>query len=79
MEADRALVNVIYDQFGEGVKIRPWGEERVRFSAEVQVSDLFFGWCCSFGSGLRLVAPRKVCAKLKDYVARLHQQYEEAE
>ena len=79
IEAHRTLVDAIFDLFGERTRIISNGEETVRFTVDVQVSALFFGWCCSFGSGLRLVAPRKVCAKLRDYVARLHQQYEEGE
>ena len=43
------LIDVIFDKFGEKTKIADIGNNKIQFSAEVQISNMFFGWCCSFG------------------------------
>ena len=76
IEAHRTLIDAIFDLFGEKTKILASGEETVRFKVEVQVSDLFFGWCCSFGEKVKLLAPDAIIEELKAYTERIRNQYE---
>ena len=76
IEMDKSLRNSIFDLFGDHIIVYDHGENHVRFKASVQVSHLFFGWCCSFGDKLKLVGPEKVVLELKEYVHSLISTYE---
>ena len=56
-EADKSLTDAIYDKFGYDIKLHDSVSNKFRFSAVVQLSPVFFGWCCSFGNMLRIISP----------------------
>ena len=60
MQIDKNLVEAVYDKFGAKTRLTPYSD-KYRFTAEVQISDMFFGWCFSLGSGLKILAPREIC------------------
>ena len=72
--AKNSLIDHIFDKFGEQTKLTKVDDEHFSFTAEVQISPKFFGWCCSFGDGLTVDthAVRKLMA---DYLATLSQEY----
>ena len=76
IEAHKSLIDAIFDLFGEKTRIISNGEETVRFTVDVQVSSLFFGWCCSFGEKVKLLGPDNVVEQLKEYTASVKEQYE---
>ena len=76
IEAHKTLVGAIFDLFGEKTRILSNGEETVRFTVDVQVSDLFFGWCCSFGDKVKLLGPDNIIEQLKEYNEKIKNQYE---
>ena len=76
IEIHESLIDVVFDLFGEKIKIRKLNNEFVRFTADVQVSQIFFGWCCSFGGKLKVVSPNSVVEELRDYTKTLSKQYE---
>lgn len=65
-EADASLLDVIYDKFGEKMVITSRGDNMIEFTATVQLSPVFFGWCCTFGDKLKIVSPKTVVEKMKD-------------
>ena len=75
IEADRKLIDTVFDLFGEKTKILSDGDETIRFTADVQISPLFFGWCCSFGDKLRILGPDNVIEQLKEYTKLIEEQY----
>ena len=75
IEIDKSLRNAIFDLFGEHIHIYDHTDTTVRFKVNVQVSDLFFGWCCSFGDKLKLIAPNSVMNELKAYTKQINEQY----
>lgn len=75
IEIHESLIDVVFDLFGEKIKIRKLDNEFVRFTADVQVTPVFFEWCCSFGNKLRSVAPQNIREELKDYIASLTGNY----
>ncbi len=77
IEADRTLISAMFDLFGEKTKIISNGEKTVRFTVEVQVSPLFFGWCCSFGERVKLLGPNNIVEQLKEYTDNIAEQYKE--
>ena len=76
IEAHHSLIDAIFDLFGEKTKILSSSEDTVRFRVDVQVSDLFFGWCCSFGEKVKLIGPDNIIDQLKVYTETVNKQYE---
>ena len=70
-EADKNLLDVIYDKFGEGTQIRPLGNGKISFTADVEISPMFFGWCCSFGERLKVTSPVDMVIELKNYCKKI--------
>ena len=75
-DASEELLDTIYDRFGEKLPVSRREGGRVRFSAVVQISDMFYGWCCSFGDKLKVVSPRELVCALKDYITKLGENYQ---
>ena len=69
IELHKSLVDVVFDLFGEDTKITACGEDRIRINVDVQVSDLFFGWCSSFGDKVKILAPYNA---VEDYLCYLN-------
>jgi len=79
IEMKSFLLDAVFDLFGNKTRILPYGDDKIRFTADVQISDLFFGWCSSFGQNLKLIAPQHILEAYKEYTAKVMQQYEEGE
>ncbi len=77
IEADKELIDVIYDKFGDAASLQSVDENTVRFSVEVQVSPTFLAWCCSFGRLIKVVAPDFVVERLREYVNEIKSVYEQ--
>jgi predicted DNA-binding transcriptional regulator YafY len=75
IEMHESLIDVIFDVFGDNVKMKRLSDGFVRFSADVQVSPVFYGWCCSFGANLRVVAPQSVVDGMKEHTKELFDMY----
>lgn len=59
-EADGSVLDVVYDKFGEDLGVRDAGGGKVTFGADIQISPVFFGWCCTLGEKLRILFPERV-------------------
>ena len=70
-EATSELIDVVFDKFGEKTKIVDLGNNKIQFKAEVQLSNMFFGWCCSFGEKLKIVSPSNIKEELGAYLQTL--------
>ncbi len=75
IQMHKSLVDVVFDMFGDKTKIMPVDDDFVTFTVDVQVSPLFFGWCCSFGDKLKLVGPDNAVEQLKNYMDTVNYQY----
>ena len=73
--ADKSLVDVIYDKFGNKVKMTASQDDTVAFTANVQVSPTFLAWCCAFGDKLIVTTPQPVVARIKEYIKQLNEGY----
>ena len=74
-EADRSLIDTVLDKFGFDTHLSAVGQHTFRFSATVQISPVFLGWCCSFGDKLKVVGPESVVIKIKDYTTLVFKIY----
>lgn len=69
------LIDVIFDKFGEHTKVIDKGNGTIEFTTEIQISNMFFGWCCSFGDKMKIVAPTKIKEQFVEYLQVLSNQY----
>lgn len=74
-EVATELIDVIYDKFGEKVGIIDLGDNKFKFTAEIQISNMFFGWCCSFGDKLKIIAPKEIRVQFSDYLDGIVKNY----
>lgn len=63
LEFDRGLIGVVYDKFGEGVKMIPSGENRCVATVKVRISPVFWGWIFQFGGSMRILTPANLVAE----------------
>ena len=77
MRADKGLIDVIHDKFGDLAHLRNMNNGVVGFSVDVQVSPTFLAWCCSFGKQLKVVSPAAVVEQVKTYIDELKNTYDE--
>lgn len=71
-EADKNLLDVIYDKFGEDTQIRSIGNGKISFTVDVEISPMFFGWCCSFPNRLKILAPISVLFEIRNHIKGLN-------
>ncbi len=60
LEFDRKLIGVVYDKFGEGVKMLPSGQEKCIATLKVRISPTFWGWLFQFAGQMRVISPEPV-------------------
>lgn len=72
---NKSLLDVIFDVFGVDTHFIKIDDTMYEFMAEVQLSPQFYGWCCSFGDKLKVVAPSMVVNTLKRYIEDLTKNY----
>jgi predicted DNA-binding transcriptional regulator YafY len=53
----------------------PEDKEHFTVSADVEISNQFYGWLCGFGSRVKLVAPAAEVDAYRSYLDSLHQIY----
>lgn len=74
--ADKALLGVVIDKFGENIRMREFDNNQIMATVKVQVSPTFLAWCCSFGDKLTVIAPKKsVVREVKEYVTLIYNKY----
>ena len=74
-EADRCLIDVIFDKFGNRVEIFRTDKEKIHCKVEVQAGPMFIAWCCSFDNRLRVTTPPSVVKMVKDHLTKTLEQY----
>lgn len=71
------LASVIVDRFGNNIKrVHKIDDEHFQFSAEIQRSDMFFGWISGFGDGIEIVSPKDLRDEYKEYISDIMKMYE---
>lgn len=74
-EADKSVIDAIFDKFGEDVRFYSVNEEKIGFSVEVQVSKPFYSWVIGFGKSLKVIAPKNVVEDIKNLVQSAVENY----
>ena len=73
---DNELIDPVMDKFGEDVHIADLNDGRAELITDVQVSDRFIAWVCSFGNKMRVTSPEYVAEQIKDYLLSVYRLYE---
>lgn len=68
LEFDRSLIGVVYDKFGESVKMMPSGESKIIATVKVRVSPTFWGWLFQFGQDMRVISPEWVVTSFYEHI-----------
>lgn len=66
---------MLFDKFGKDIYIAYGEGNSVVFTADVQVSKPFLGWCRSFGNMLKVTAPQLIADKVKEFLTATAEQY----
>ena len=64
------LSNVIVDQFGKDVRMRPADEDHFTVNVDVAVSYQFFGWLLALGGDAVITKPEAVKKEMQELLAR---------
>lgn len=75
--ADKSLIDILYDKFGNRIKMTESQDNTVVFTADVQVSPTFLAWCCAFGDKLKLTSPKTIASKVLEYINTIEKIYNE--
>lgn len=72
---DKTVLDVIFDKFGEKTKFA-YMDDGFKFSANVQISPTFYGWCASLGKRLKILAPQEVADGYEKHLKEIVDMYE---
>ena len=75
IEADKSLIDVVHDKFGKKIYIQNKPDNKIGFTANVEVSPMFISWVCAFGDKMRVVGPQGVKDKVKAHLLETIKQY----
>ena len=73
MEFDRVLIGVVYDKFGENVKMIPSGENKCIATVKVRIRPTFWGWLFQFAGQMKILSPTHLLEQYKEYARRIEE------
>ena len=71
LEFQRGLIGVVYDRFGEGVKMLLSGENKCIATVKVRVSPVFWGWLFQFAGEMRILSPTSLQEEYRKQAEKL--------
>jgi hypothetical protein len=77
IEFDDSLVGVVIDRFGKSVHINKSKDGNFFVNVPVVISPQFFGWLLALGSKARILEPKAVRSRLKDFISDLAEVYDD--
>lgn len=67
LEFDRSLIGVVYDKFGEGVKMIPAGNNTCIATVKVRISPVFWGWLFQLAGQMKLISPANLMEEYQNH------------
>ena len=67
---DDALINAMFDKFGEDIPMERVDEHTCRVTVPVRVSPIFFGWVFQFGDLMRVTGPEGIVKEYLDWARK---------
>lgn len=71
LEFDRKLIGVVYDKFGESVKMIPSGQSKCIATVKVRISPTFWGWMFQFAGQMTILSPGNLVEEYKAFARRI--------
>lgn len=71
------LADVVIDEFGKDTLMIPVDEEHFTITVPIEVSSTFFAWVSTFGRRVKILSPEPVVEKMKEFLAKASEMYEE--
>lgn len=72
------LLDTVIDRFGtKDVLYTKVDSGHFTVSAQVEISNQFFGWLCGFGNRVRIESPVEVKEEFKDYIKKIQSCYQD--
>lgn len=77
LRVHNSLSGVIFDRFGKNITVYNDEDDENYFviNQPVTASPIFYGWVCQFGEKVQILAPDSVRTDFKDFVGRIHNNY----
>ena len=70
------LLDTVIDRFGtNGVYYSKVDNNHFSVTAQVEISDQFFGWLCGFGRRAKIIGPAKIEEQFKEYIEKIRNLY----
>lgn len=71
-----SLLDTAVERFGRyNVSYSRSDDHHFNVSADVEISDQFFGWLCGFGTKAKLFSPNSVVEQYKEYLQKILSKY----
>ena len=75
MQFDSAMLDDVFDKFGEEVNIVKVEDTTYRLKVPIQVSKTFFAWVVGTQGKMRIIAPQTVCEQFNEFVTKIKEEY----
>ena len=76
-DVSKSMLDVVFDKFGNLVKLSENDDGTVNCTVEVQIGPMFIAWLCSFDTRIKVVSPPSVLKNVKEHLEKTLSQYEE--
>lgn len=68
LQFDRALVEPVFDKFGEDTQMMSVNDTTCAATVHVQISPTFFGWLAQFGNKMHIISPANVIGQYQEHI-----------
>lgn len=74
-----ALADAMIDRFGKEIMMIPTDDNHFTVSVQIEVSDQFYAWICSFGRRIKILDPAPVVEGMSEYIGKIAEMYQNGE
>ena len=75
LQFDSAMLDDVFDKFGEEVNIVKVEDNTYRLKVPIQVSKTFFAWVVGTQGKMKILAPQTVCDQFNEFVTKIKEEY----
>ncbi|MDE7439100.1 MAG: WYL domain-containing protein [Clostridia bacterium] len=72
---DSAMLDDVFDKFGEEVNIVKVDDVTYQLKVPIQVSKTFFAWVVGTQGKMKILAPQTVCEQFNEFVGKIKEEY----